>query len=210
MRANRTAGHGLTPGGEGYTGRTPGDRASHFGYRGSNSEAVAWGDFGVEDMVQGLFDAPYHRVLFMQPRTPDFGGSYLQGTLCIKFGGETGNGVVVSPADGAQNVRPYWDGIETPDPLRGTGLHGAVGYPIVLAAFGTSAEGFRFVSAKLSGPDGAVKARVLHPGNDEHADRAVIVIPHKPLAKDTRYTVVIAYANSSGAREARSTFTTAR
>jgi hypothetical protein len=210
MRSNRTSGHGQTPSGDGYTGRTPGDRARHFGYRGSNSEAVAWGDFGIEDMVRGLFDAPYHRVLFLQPATPDFGGSFAQGTLCIKFGGDSGDGAVVSPANGARNVQTLWDGIETPDPLRGANLRGAVGYPIVLAAFGSVAQGFRFVSARLTGPNGNVRSLVLHPGNDEHAERAIIVIPHKPLVKDTKYTVVIAYTNSSGSHRARSTFTTSR
>jgi hypothetical protein len=210
MVANETAGHSQTPDGRGYTGRTPGDRARHFGYVGANSEAVGWGDLGAREMMRGLFEAPYHRVLFLQPSAPDFGSAFADGAMCLKFGGASGSGAVVSPPNGAHGVRAFWDGIEAPDPLRSTNLRGPVGYPIVLAVFGREADQFRSIDARIVGPNGRVQAIVLTPATDKHADDTVIVIPHKPLLPATTYTVTFNYANAGGEKTARTTFATAR
>lgn len=210
MITNEYAGHREEPSERGYIGRTPGDRARHFGYNGANSEAVAWGTYGPREMLQGLFDAPYHRVLFLQPLAPDFGAAFGDGAVCIKFGGETGSGVVVSPPNGARNVRNSWDGAESPDPLRSTNLRGPVGYPIVLAVFGSDAQGFRSIDAVVVGPNGRVPTIVLNPASDKHADDCVIVIPQRPLAKAATYTVTFTYANKGGEKTARTTFSTAR
>jgi hypothetical protein len=210
MLSNNTAGHRQSPDGMGFVGATPGDRARRFGYNGANSEAVAWGDFGLEDTVRGLFDAPYHRVLFLQPKAPDFGASFSNGTLCVKFGGAAGDGAVLSPPNGARNVPRSWDGMETPDPLRSTNLRGPVGYPVVLALFGRDAQAFRFVGAALSGPRGAVPCIVLHPASDPHAEGAVILVPREPLAPLTAYTATVTYRNAQGEQTARATFSTAR
>ncbi len=210
MLANETAGHREEPRGRGYIGQTPGDRARHFGYSGANSEAVAWGSVGMKDMLGGLFDAPYHRVLFLQPLAPDFGAAFSDGAMCIKFGGNAGNGAVLSPPNGARNVKKSWDGIESPDPLRNTNLRGPVGFPIVLAVFGTEAQSFRSIDASILGPNGRVQAIVLHPASDPHAQGAVIVIPQRPLLPATTYTVSFTYANKGGEKTARTTFATAR
>jgi hypothetical protein len=210
MLANETTGHSQSPGHEGYVARTPGERARHFGYVGANSEAVAWGDYGPRGLLRDLFDAPYHRVLFLQPKSPDLGAAFAEGAMCVKFGGATGDGAVLSPPNGARDVPRAWDGVETPDPLRNTNLRGPVGYPIVLALFGSARQSFRFVGARLVGPAGAVPAIVLHPGSDRSADGAVILVPHKPLAPQATYTVTVNYRDASGEQCARATFSTSR
>lgn len=210
MVRNETAGHGQSPDGAGFTGRTPGDRARHFGYVGANSEAVGWGDLGAGEMMRGLFEAPYHRVLFLQPSAPDFGSAFAEGAICLKFGGAQGSGAVVSPPNGARGVRGFWDGIESPDPLRNTNLRGPVGYPIVLAVFGREAEGFRSIDARIVGPGGRVAAIVRTPATDQFSQDTVIVIPSKPLLPSTTYTVTFNYANAGGEKTARTTFATAR
>lgn len=210
MRANNTTGHSQSPDNKQYLARTPGERARHFGYVGANSEAVAWGDFGVREMLAGLFDAPYHRTLFLQPASPDFGASFSSGALCVKFGGPSGNGAVVSPHNGARNVTTSWDGIETPDPLRQTNVRGRVGYPIVLAVFGSDAQDFKFVASALVGQSGPVRAIVLHPGNDRQAKNCIIIVPERPLAASATYTATLTYRNTKGEHTARTTFSTAR
>lgn len=209
MLANESAGHGQREGAPRFTGRTPGDRARHFGYIGPNSEAVAWGDLDERAMLQGLFDAPYHRVLFLQPGTPDFGGSSQNGAICVKFGGRTSDATVVSPANGARGVSPLWDGVESPSPLRQTNVNGPVGYPVVLAAFGQDAKEFRSINAVLVGPKGPVRSVVLAPGSDPYARDCVIIVPLAPLAKRTTYTATFTYANSGRERTSRTSFTTA-
>ena len=210
MVLNETAGHREDPDRRAFVGQTPGDRARRFGYNGPNSEAVAWGNTDLDDMLKALFDAPYHRVLFLQPSAPDFGAAYADGALCVKFGGKNGDGAVVSPPNGARNVRTSWDGAESPDPLRKTNLRGPVGYPVVLALFGSEARDFRSINATLTGPNGRVPAIVLTPATDEHADNAVILIPQRPLARATAYTATFAYRNKTGERTVRASFSTAR
>jgi hypothetical protein len=211
MLANNAFGHSQDPRHKSFTGRTSGDRARAFGYVGANCEALSWSSLGDADAFAGLIAAPYHRAMFLQPARPDFGAAALDGTVCVKLGGETGDGAVVSPSDGSTSVPARWDGSETPDPLRGANLKGDVGYPVVLALYGKDAKGFRFVSAALTDKKSAnVPMVVLHEGNDRHSKGMVVLIARAPFAKGAAYRATVTYKNASGEHTVTSRFETAR
>ena len=199
MRDNRVFGHAEQPGCRGFTGRTPGDRAFAFGYRGGNGEVLSESSLGLDDALAELFAAPYHRAMFLQPISPDFGAASLEGSVCIKFGGPTGNGTVVSPPNNAKDVPTTWDGTETPDPLRSQNVDGPFGYPVIVVFFGSDADRLRLSRAAMRDANGReVAAYVLHPGNDRLSKGLVTLVPAKPLARSAVYSVRIEYANASG------------
>ena len=208
MAANRSAGHTERPGRTGYTGKTPGDRAKAFGYFGRNSESVAKSDQALADSVRRLFEAPYHRVMFLQPGRPDFGAGFTDGSACLKIGGDHADGTVLSPPDRATAVPLEWDGVETPDPLRGTPMKGPVGYPIVMAVFGQGADTLRLRSDQLKTSGRTVPIVALHPGNDKKAKGAVILVPRTPLNPRTRYQVQITYTQNGRQTTKQWSFTT--
>lgn len=211
MVANNTISHNQIPGKASFSARTPGERTKLFGYVGRNSEALSYSSRGLREALNGLFIAPYHRVMFLQPSRPDFGAAATEGTVVVKFGGETGSGIVASPPNGARDVTTTWDAIETPDPLRAAHVDGPTGFPIVIAFFGTEAAGLRFVSASLTNNDGKeLPVVTLHPGNDRSSESAIILIPQRPLAPGTRYRYSVTYANRARRDAVTGTFATAK
>lgn len=208
MAGNRSVGHSEAPGRKGFTGKTPGDRARAFGYFGGNSESVAKSGQALAESVRRLFEAPYHRVMFLQPGRPDFGAGFTRGSTCLKVGGDHTDGTVLSPPDRAKAVPLDWDGVETPDPLRGTRMKGPVGYPVVMAVFGQGADTLRLKSAELKASGTSVPIVALHPGNDAKAHGAVILVPRSPLKPRTRYEVQITYTQSGRQSKKHWSFTT--
>ena len=208
MADHSSAGHSERPGRKGFTGRTPGDRARAFGYFGRNSESVAKSGQGLAESVRRLFDAPYHRVMFLQPGSPDFGAGFTDGSTCLKIGGDHADGTVLSPPDRATSVPREWDGVETPDPLRKTRMKGPVGYPIVMAAFGQGADTLRLKFAELTTSGRTVPIVALHPGNDNKAKAAIILVPRTPLTPRTRYDIQITYTQNSRQTTKQWSFTT--
>lgn len=210
MSRNGRSGHRENPGEAGFTGKTPGERARAFGYFDRNSEAVAVTGKSTLQAVSDLFDAPYHRVMFLQPGQPDFGAGASGDATCVKFGGPHDDAIVMSPSNGATGVKREWDGVETPDPMDGVRAFGPYGYPIVLAVFGKFADGFSCVRAVVKDSKGAVVAStVLHPGNDEHSKSSVIIVPTKPLKAHTTYLVEVEYKTEGRKRKSSWKFTTA-
>ena len=208
LLANHTFGHAEDPGRPKFIGRTPDDRARAFGYVGGNSEAVSYSSEGLDSAVEGLFDAPYHRAMFLQPGAPDFGAAFGGDTACIKFGDNGVDGLVESPKDGSRGVPTEWDAIETPDPLRGQPVSGEVGYPIVLAAFGDNTRRFSFVGSTLKKDGRTVETIVLHPGNDRHSLTTVILVPRRPLAASARYDVSVTVSSDGKTVKRNWSFTT--
>lgn len=209
MVTNGTSGHKEEVRGNGFTGKTPGDRARAFGYYERNGEAVAVSSDGFDESLQDLFVAPYHRVMFLQPGNPDFGAGNREDATCIKFGGKHEDAIVVSPANSATDVQREWDGIETPDPMAGHAAQGPYGFPIVMAVFGKYAEKFSVSSAFLKDEKGKpVEVRVLHPGNDSHSKNCVIVVPLKPLKTKSTYSVEVNFSSIGQLRKQAWKFTT--
>ncbi len=211
MVANNTIGHAQSPGKQHYTARTAGERTKMFGYVGRNSEALSFSSRGLKAALEGLFVAPYHRVMFLQPNRPDFGAAATDTSVVVKLGGETGDGTVFSPPNNGKNVPTTWDTVETPDPLRNAHIDGPIGYPIVVAFFGKDAKGLRYVSSSLRDGQGkSVPVLALHPGNDRFASSAIILLPHSPLRPGATYRFEVAFANQARQSTVGGSFSTAK
>jgi hypothetical protein len=200
LAMNREGGHLQKRGLPGFFGETSGDRVTAFGWTESSWEGVTHGEENVRRAVVNLFDAPYHRLPFMQPGVVAFGSGRVQDKTTLEFGGTKEKGLVVSPADGQRFVPRLWDGIERPDPLR---IHEfaeqPVGYPIVFAYFDHETKGLSEVKTSLTLDDKPVPSYVNTPQNDNELTNAVFIMPIKPLKPLTLYKVSVSAKNGAGA-----------
>ena len=192
LETNDAVGHVQTEGHPGFSGTNPWDRTRAFGFSGGTWEAAGYEVSDPKEAVAAIFDAPYHRIPFLQPGTARIGvGMSARGTV---IDGEMplGTGTVTSPADGQRDVPITWKGYERPDPLRiWPALQRPVGYPIVLADFAGDAETTKLTvaSARLTLDGREVEASLNTPANDEFLTAAAIIIPAEPLRPGTTYTV---------------------
>lgn len=213
---NEGEGHGETDGKPGFRGRTPSERARAMGYTAGASEDISWSNSN--DAIAQLIAAPYHRLPFMEPGSPDFGsgsqpltpvmaayGRNAQRTVTtLNFRGKGGQGIVVYPVPDQTDVPLTFDGGETPNPLRlHEGAGSKSGYIITLTVFGANGN-LRFVRATLTDMDGAeVPVWINAPHNDSHLKNAVFVVPRKPLTLAMTYKISIVYAIGEGQENER-------
>ncbi|MBS1723587.1 MAG: hypothetical protein JSS66_11605 [Armatimonadetes bacterium] len=175
------------------------ERAQAHGFDGPIAEMVSSGFDSLPSSVVGIFDGPYHRRLFLRPGQFVFGCAEQGGYAALEFGGPTGEGVVLSPPDGARGIPTKWDGFEEPTPV--PDLKGPFGYPILLAAYGSG--NLTVGSAQLVSESGAqVPVVVRDPSNDKHATGAIIIVPKSPLQPGASYTVHASFV-LDGTRETR-------
>jgi len=190
MRMNNTISHVQDKSRPGYFGAGHVDRAMLFGYTQVTSEVLSRSSSEHPRAIRQLFDAPYHRLLFLRPGRPAIGAGVAGPYFCMNFGGRGTAGVVCSPPDNATGVPVLWDGNEEPNPLRMTGLHGPVGYPITMSLFRPDRRATKCLSATLKTSTGeTVKVFVNQPENDTELRDSIIIIPAKPLNPGQTYTV---------------------
>lgn len=197
---NKTTGHYQTAGRAGFFGNTPQQRLEAFGYIGDHVEVVTMGSNSVERSVKNLFDAPYHRIPFLQPGTVKIGCGFVENRMTVIFSQPGTPGETVSPSDGETGVPISWTERERPNPLR---IHPTAswppGYPLVYAWFGPSSRSFTVLEATLQTGDGAdVPVFVNTPANDNNLANAVVIIPQKPLAYGTTYVARVNGEKSDG------------
>ena len=162
LALNNTTGHFQKPGRPGFVGEQPGDRLEAFGFVDESWEDVSYGSPTPEASVQNLFEAPYHRIPFMQPGPVLLGTGFAERRLTMEFGGSKAEGVVVSPAAGQANVPTSWDGNERPNPLRLHDASGIVGYVVVFSFWGS--EQYRLdVQEAQDGPGHALRQEAVAP-----------------------------------------------
>jgi hypothetical protein len=198
MKANKVFGHFQREGYPEYSGVKPIDRAQAFGHLGGVWEDVAMMYTTPQGFVNQLFDAPYHRIPYMQPGAPDFGFGVVGPFSCIDFGSTLNEGLVLSPAADQTGIATKWDGREMPSPLAVHSATGPVGYPIVVAFFTQGGDTMIVDSAKLAGPSGEVPIWINSSANDNELTNAAILMPQAPLTAGTPYDVSIAFHTSSG------------
>jgi hypothetical protein len=191
LGANNRSGHFEKEGESMFAGRTPGERQESFGFLGGSWECVSAGISSAEESVRDLFDAPYHRLPFMQPGSIGFGSGFSKRRMTLNFSTSDREGVVVSPAEGQTDIATSWSRLETPNPLRLHEVTGAVGYPVMLSHSGV--EKIEVRSATLSAGSQSVKVFLNTPSNDEHLKNALILMADKPLMPMTTYTVNVVY-----------------
>lgn len=192
LEENNAIGHVQSEGHPGFSGANPWDRTRAYGFSGGTWEAAGYEVSDPKEAVAAIFDAPYHRIPFLQPGSACLGvGMSARGTV---VDGEMplGTGTVMSPADGQRNTPRAWKGYERPDPLRlWPALQRPVGYPIVLADFAKEEETAKLVvsSARLTLAGKSVEAFLNTPANDEFLISTAILIPAEPLEAGATYTV---------------------
>lgn len=199
LKLNGLTGHYQHAGDPGFVGQTPAERLDAFGYGDSSWEGVDFGSQSVHDSLRRLYDAPYHRLPFLQPGTTVVGAGFLSSHMTLEFGMSGQTGTVVSPAPQEQGVPLTWSGPERPDPLAVHHMSGVVGYPIVFAHFTPSGEKISVRRARLTTGDGdAVEIALNTPENDEHLDFAAILIPVRPLRPNMVYEASVDAVTASG------------
>jgi hypothetical protein len=159
------------------------DRLSSFGFIGGAAEDVGYlSKKGFRETIKALFDAPYHRVAFLQPGKPHLGAGIEDNRVALDFEMNQVEGITMSPRDGQTGVPSSWDGFESPSPLRNHPVKSNVGYPIVIAGFGSHDVHIMSGTASLKLDGVPVECYVNAPDNDEHLNSAVLLIPVHPLA----------------------------
>ncbi len=206
-RNEQQIGHAQQAGRVGFVASHSWERMAAFGYAGGSYENVEYGSPTRSDALQGLFDAPYHRIPFMQPGTPVFGAGFAGKATTVLFGTTEDEATICSPRDGQSDVPLLWDGNETPNPLR---IHGAegrgpVGYPITLVHFSPAKTSLRVSSATLVATQTgkAIVCWVNTPENDHFLKYAVVLIPQSPLQPRTAYQVIVRAQTEAGADVSR-------
>ncbi|MFQ3586781.1 MAG: CAP domain-containing protein [Fimbriimonadaceae bacterium] len=197
---NKTTGHYQTAGRTGFFGNTPQQRLEAFGFIADHTEVVTTGSNSIERSVKNLFDAPYHRVPFLQPGPVKIGCGFIGNRMTVTFSQPGTPGETVSPADGETGVPISWTERERPNPLR---IHPTAswppGYPLVYARFGPSRRSFSVRQATLQTGEGSdVPVFLNTPANDDHLANAIVILPRKPLAYDTAYVVRVDGETSDG------------
>ncbi len=199
LERNNITGHQETPGKPGFVGTWPIDRLESFGFLEDSWECVDYGGKDGSDCIRDLFDAPYHRIPFMQPGQLLCGASYVDSHLTVEFEMTKQTATTVSPYPGQQDVQPSWDSHERPDPLRMHSTSGPVGYPIVLSHFSPGNERIVLRSAKLQTEDGEdVPIFSNSPANDDKLNFTVFVISQRPLRPYTTYRVTVSASTAAG------------
>jgi hypothetical protein len=187
LSLNHRTGHFEKSGEPGFVGATPSDRLAAFGYCGGSWECVSYNSGGLKESVRDLYNAPYHRIPFLQPGSVPIGTGMEGKQFSIKFGDSGQEGVSVSPAANQAGVPRSWDGNESPNPLRmHTAKPGTVGYPIVFSYFADEVE-LTPISATLTLNGRPVPVYVNSKTNDDHLENSIIIIPQHPLEPNTTY-----------------------
>lgn len=191
LRLNKTTGHNEKSGQPGFIGAWPADRLEAYGFLKDSWEDVDYGSDNASQAIQHLFNAPYHRIPFMQPGSLSVGASYDAYRLAVEFEMSHDSGVVVSPYPGQREFPTTWNGQERPNPLRMHPSDGsAVGSIIVFAAFTPDQQKLTVRRATLVDSEGRIVPTYLNtPENDDKLTFASFLIPQSPLKPGAIYTV---------------------
>jgi hypothetical protein len=202
-----SVGHYETAGQPGFTGVDPADRVVAAGYTANAVGEIAAGIGGPftssTQAVDALFDAPFHRGIFLYDTTGvGFGQgptnidparySTLVGDFVDYVQQTPDNKLVAYPYDGQTNVKPSWNANESPNPLANfpTYIGMDVGYPITLSASGNGAfSNINFMITDASGS--AVPCAETDNSNNTEATRLAMCVPFAVLANNATYKVTV-------------------
>lgn len=192
-----------------FCGISHSDRLEAFGYLNDSWEVVNHGRQDPEAATRDLYDAPYHRIPFMQPGQV-LAGSGLDGdNVAIEFSKPQSGRFVAAPSANQTNIPPAWTSNERPNPIRlWPNAHTIIGYPIVLSWFGDEDLPLTITKGELSANGEPVKVYLNTPANDDKLRQAVIILPQEPLKPLTTYKVWIEGTIGTEAFSESWTFTT--
>ncbi|QXM05227.1 S-layer homology domain-containing protein [Crassaminicella indica] len=196
MALNKKFTHDEFTNDKGFTGTQAYNRAGAFGYIGNFvAENVSSGSKDYQDAIDGLIDAPYHRLAWIYPYYLDLGYGAKDQYYTFNFGGKKAleDKMIVYPIENQTDVAVSWDGNEIPNPLRFYNTTGTVGYPISLSYFSKNdIEKFTIEKVTLKNSKGVlVDSYVNTPQKDDKLHDSILIIPSKPLEKGEKYTVFV-------------------
>ncbi|ASL44684.1 hypothetical protein bAD24_I14460 [Burkholderia sp. AD24] len=204
---NNSTGHFETSGLPGYTGNAPADRVAAAGYTTNSVGEIAANIGGAftssTQAVDELFDAPFHRAIFVFDTTNvGFGQgptnsdpskfSTLVGDFTDYVQNTPDNILVAYPYNGQTNVKPSWIANESPNPMAAQPQYEGqtVGYPVTLSAAGNGAfSNINFMISDASG--NAVPCLETDNTNNSEATRLAMCVPFAPLANNATYKVTV-------------------
>lgn len=207
MYDNDYVGHDEAAGSPGYTGTTPAARIAAAGYTTDSVGEIAAGIGGAftssTEAVSALFDAPFHRAIFLFDTT---GVGFGQGPTNAdpsKYSTFVGDFVdyvqqtpdyklVAYPYNGETGVSPSWIANESPNPFANAPQYEGqtVGYPITLSAAGNGAfSNINFIIADSSG--NTVPCEETDNSNNGEATRLAMCAPFSPLSANATYKVTV-------------------
>lgn len=198
LKDNSTQGHDELESNADFVGQGPADRVAAFGYSASSYEDLCYGTKDIANIVQQLFDAPYHRTPFLQPGTTDVGMAVAGSKATIEFGVSSDSGTTCFPAENTPINTLTWMDRETPNPLRLWGGPSLVGYPITFCYFSGDSEAITVPEASLTVNGHDVPIYLNTPANDNHLTNSAILIPKFALLPNKTYTVWVKAATASG------------
>lgn len=186
----------------GFTGVRPQNRAEFFGYAGYVGEGISFeppiGSIGID----GLMDAPYHRLGHINPNYQEAGIAFGWRPECtIVNYGTTGSmrddRVMLYPYPSQPDAKIAWFVAEEPNPLARYGQDKVtVGYPISLSVHDDKTIELKTLSATLVDDAGRSVPFYLVDSSQETDHKChVFLIPTQPLVPGKTYTVTV-----SGAR----------
>ena len=196
MALNKQITHEQFANAKGFTGVKPWDRVGAFGYGGSLvSENLSSGNKDFRESIDGLVDAPYHRLAWLNPFFTDLGYGMKDRYYTYKFGGsKAGKGkIMVYPIENQTDVNTKWDGNESPNPLRFHDKKENVGYPITFSFFtDKNITKITIDKATLTNSRGSTINTYLNtPEKDQWLQESIIIIPSSPLTAGEKHTVTI-------------------
>ncbi|TCO76412.1 CAP and S-layer homology domain-containing protein [Marinisporobacter balticus] len=196
MAINNKLNHDESTNNKGFTGISLYNRVGTFGYIGSNvAENISSGQKDYQEAIDGLVDAPYHRIAWINPFMIDLGYGVKNKYYTFDFGGnkDLKDQTILYPKENQNHVPISWDNNEIPNPLRFYGKSGKVGYPISFSYFSkNNIEKLTIEKATLKNSKGnMVEVYINTPEKDKKLQESILIIPKKPLGKGEKYTASI-------------------
>jgi len=199
---NNVQGHYEGPDTPGFTGNKPQDRAYFFGYEGRVGEGINFSRPIAGTGIDGLMDAPYHRLGHINPNYQEVGIAFAwQPAQTIINYGTIGRSlddrVMLYPYPGQLDGKIAWFVAEEPNPLARYGQDRiTVGYPISLSVHEDKTVELKTQSASLTDDRGrSVPFYLVDSSQEKDNKKHVFIIPVQPLAPGKTYTATV-----SGAR----------
>lgn len=206
MQAAGAIGHYETAGQPYFTGVKPADRVAAAGYTTNSTGEIAAGYGGgflnSTQAIDALFDAPFHRSIFLFDTTSVGIGQVptsdptQYATLVADFvdyvAATPDNRLIAYPYDGQTNVKPSWVANESPNPMARVPQYimKSVGYPVTLNASGNGAfSNVRFAITDASG--NAVPCEESDNSNNDDSTRLALCVPYAPFAANSKYFVTV-------------------
>lgn len=176
----------------GFTGSRPSDRASYYGYEGSVGEGIARLTTA-RIAVEGLLNAPYHRMDVLNPNYTEIGIGYNPlGVTVANYGtteGFSNNTVVIYPYNGQKDVPVVWYDNENPSPLERFGKSMTfAGFPISLSLHDAYTKELVADLVVLKDSNGEEVPYYLINDTDSNS---IFVIPKNILKLGAKYEVYI-------------------